>query len=152
MYGNNYPIFDALILLPSLGFPAIAEKRKDGKYEIFVSMLCITPANMSVDFTLCIPEILGIEEFKSHLKSNLDDFSSSNIKKFSAPSNRNQNIIKPLTPLNDRNKVFWLSQENFIEEIKKQYKKAYAKIRNMNLREISSMTRSHQRKAEERRG
>ncbi|WP_457641998.1 metallophosphoesterase [Persephonella sp.] len=146
MYGNNYPIiFDALILLPSLGFPAIAEKREDGNYEIFVSMLCITPANESVDFTLSIPEILGIEKFKSYLNSDLDDFSK--IKKFSSYSNPNQNIIK-IVKLNEEkinknwNKFYWIPQEDFIKIIdcrgkkeplyKRVYKEAYAKARNLN--------------------
>ncbi len=148
MYGNNYPILDALILLPSLGFPAIAEKREDGNYEIFVSMLCITPANKSVDFTLCIPEILGIEKFKSHLVSNsdLDNFSNKKITKFLVPSNRNQNIIKILKLNSEKvnksgNKFYWIPQKDFIkianfrgkkEQVYKGvYKDAYEKAKNL---------------------
>ncbi len=141
MYGNNYPIFDALILLPSLGFPAIAEKREDGNYEIFVSMLCITPANESVDFTLSIPEILGIEEFITHLETDLIEFRY--ITKISDLFNNNLNIIMLLTSMNSRNRVYWIPQNNFIAQIKEQYKKAYAKIRNMNQNQISNIRVSH---------
>ncbi len=132
MYGKKYPILDALILLPSVGFPAIAEKNKDGNYEIFVSMLCITTADKAKDFVGHIPEILGIEEFKTHLNSDLEKFSSNNITKFPKSFIGNQNILRLLTPQNHRNKVFWLSQEGFIEKIKEAYKDAYGKAKNSN--------------------
>ena len=117
-------IFDSLILLPSLGFPAIAEfNEAKGEYEIFVSMLVITP-RACFDIREALSSILAIEEFKSHLDSRLPSFSE-------VRNNwriTSQDIRRLPTP-SAKNKVFWLSQPDFTQNIKSKFLEAYRKKR-----------------------
>ena len=117
-------IFDSLILLPSLGFPAIAEFNEQKKrYEIFVSMLVITPC-ASFDIREQLSSILAIEEFKSHLDGRLPSFSE-------VRNNwriTSKDIRRRPTP-SAKNKVFWLSQPDFTQNIKSKFLEAYRKKR-----------------------
>jgi len=117
-------IFDSLILLPSLGFPAIAEFNEQKKrYEIFVSMLVITPC-ASFDIREALSSILAIEEFKSHLDGRFPSFSE-------VRNNwriTSQDIRRLPTP-SAKNKVFWLSQPDFTQNIKSKFLEAYRKKR-----------------------
>ena len=102
-------IFDSLILLPALGFPAIAElNEQKARYEIFVSMLVITTLRDSSDIQKALSSILAIEEFNSHLDGRLPSFSARNNWKITPQD------IRILPTLSGKNKVFWLSQPNFI--------------------------------------
>jgi len=117
-------IFDSLILLPSLGFPAIAEfNEAKGKYEIFASMLVITPC-ASFDIREQLSSILAIEEFKSHLDGRLPSFSEvRNNWRITSQA------IRRLPTPSAKNKVFWLSQPDFTQNIKSKFLEAYRKKR-----------------------
>ena len=109
-------IFDSLILLPALGFPAIAElNEQKARYEIFVSMLVITTLRDSSDIQKALSSILAIEEFNSHLDGRLPSFSARNNWKITPQD------IRILPTLSGKNKVFWLSQPNFIQNIKSKF-------------------------------
>jgi predicted MPP superfamily phosphohydrolase len=119
------PIADSLILLPALGFPAIAEWDSDRRaYKIFVSMLIIPqgrswPRDNNAQRRLIANE-LGLEQFNTHYSDDIwNDFSGSDVIHI-RPEN-----IELLTPLRSQNKIDWTSQPNFIRMYKRAFFSAY---------------------------
>jgi len=105
-------ITDALILLPALGFPAIAECDNNGRYRVFVSILLKVPSGnwpasqkkqKQISDIKCraISKLLGIENFDTH-------YDDSNWPIFKGGFNEGD--IRLLKRFDTANKVFWLSE------------------------------------------